>query len=231
MDSRESPLEPLGYQQITSLAASTALTVPARARAALIKCTAQSVRFRDDGTAPTATVGFPLDTTDGLLATGRITTGHGRVGTGCSHRECRGKDAHACDYMTLAQTLAHYDRLRTVANVCAHEYDGVGIWAQGILAADADEQDLAVLDRRQMSGHWYENCTNQEMIELLALARERPGFPIPHAAMRNGRMVSLTAAGARPPTFTAGLIRPVAPLRLDYGRLGDAVADSRSAAL
>jgi hypothetical protein len=48
----------LGYQQITSLSSSTALTVPAGATLALIVPETQSVRWRDDGIAPTATVGM-----------------------------------------------------------------------------------------------------------------------------------------------------------------------------
>lgn len=59
----------LGYQQITSLSASTGLTVPdkdpstglsAKANFALITAEAQALRWRDDGVAPTATVGMPL---------------------------------------------------------------------------------------------------------------------------------------------------------------------------
>ena len=50
----------LGYQQITSLSASTALTVPTGATMALIVADTQAVRWRDDGTAPTASVGMPL---------------------------------------------------------------------------------------------------------------------------------------------------------------------------
>jgi hypothetical protein len=50
----------LGYQQITSLSASTALTVPAGATMALIVPETQAVRWRDDGTAPTASVGMPV---------------------------------------------------------------------------------------------------------------------------------------------------------------------------
>lgn len=50
----------LGYQQITSLSSSTALTVPAGAFRALITPETQAVRWRDDGTAPSATVGMPL---------------------------------------------------------------------------------------------------------------------------------------------------------------------------
>lgn len=50
----------LGYQQITSLAASTALTVPNNATLAVIRAETQSVRWRDDGTAPTAAIGMLL---------------------------------------------------------------------------------------------------------------------------------------------------------------------------
>lgn len=50
----------LGYQQITSLSSAAALTVPPGATLALIVPEAQNVRWRDDGTAPTATVGMPI---------------------------------------------------------------------------------------------------------------------------------------------------------------------------
>jgi hypothetical protein len=58
----------MGYQQITSLSSSTALTVPVQTQLglaatpaiALITPETQAVRWRDDGVAPTATVGMPL---------------------------------------------------------------------------------------------------------------------------------------------------------------------------
>lgn len=58
----------LGYQQITSLSAAANLTVPAtdksgnkqQATFALIIAESQPVRWRDDGTAPTASVGMTL---------------------------------------------------------------------------------------------------------------------------------------------------------------------------
>lgn len=58
----------LGYQQITSLSSSTALTVPqvdlnglaCKPSIAIITAEGQSVRWRDDGVAPTASVGMPL---------------------------------------------------------------------------------------------------------------------------------------------------------------------------
>ena len=50
----------LGYQQITSLSSAAALTVPNGTILAIITPEAQAVRWRDDGTNPTATVGYPL---------------------------------------------------------------------------------------------------------------------------------------------------------------------------
>lgn len=57
-------LNPKGFQQITSLSSATGLTVPAGASIAVIMCDTQNVRWRDDGTAPTASVGMLLRTTD-----------------------------------------------------------------------------------------------------------------------------------------------------------------------
>lgn len=58
----------IGYQQITSLSASSALTVPTMDKngskqqptIAIIIPETQAVRWRDDGTDPTSTVGMPL---------------------------------------------------------------------------------------------------------------------------------------------------------------------------
>lgn len=53
-------LRPLGYQQITDLSAATGLTVPAGTALALITCSTAAARWRDDGTDPTAGVGYPM---------------------------------------------------------------------------------------------------------------------------------------------------------------------------
>lgn len=50
----------LGYQQITNLSSAVGLTVPAGATRAVIVAEVQSVRWRDDGTNPTISVGMPL---------------------------------------------------------------------------------------------------------------------------------------------------------------------------
>lgn len=71
----------LGYQQITSLSGSTALTVPTRdpntganvkANFALITAEAQNIRWRDDGVAPTGSVGMLLTAGDTLQYDGDL---------------------------------------------------------------------------------------------------------------------------------------------------------------
>lgn len=56
----EGQRECLGYQQITSLSAATALTIPSGAILALIQAESKDVRWRDDGTSPTASVGMTI---------------------------------------------------------------------------------------------------------------------------------------------------------------------------
>lgn len=68
---------PLGYQQISG-PTNQALTVPNGARRAIIQTEAQAVRWRDDGTNPTASVGMTIATGgelryDGNLAAIRFT--------------------------------------------------------------------------------------------------------------------------------------------------------------
>lgn len=50
----------LGYQQITNISAAQALTIPAGCRLAIVTATGNDVRWRADGTDPTATIGYPL---------------------------------------------------------------------------------------------------------------------------------------------------------------------------
>lgn len=63
---------PLGYQQLTALTASTALTVPAGARLALIQADGADLRWRDDGVDPTATVGMILRMDSELVYNGDL---------------------------------------------------------------------------------------------------------------------------------------------------------------
>lgn len=51
----------LGYQQITVLTSAVGLTtIPKGSETVLLQCTGQNVRYRDDGTNPTGTVGMVL---------------------------------------------------------------------------------------------------------------------------------------------------------------------------
>ena len=78
----EESLKPKGYQQIVSatLAAATALTVPAAAtnstaaRLALIIVEGAAVRWRDDGTDPTAAVGMLMQAGENIWYNGDIHT-------------------------------------------------------------------------------------------------------------------------------------------------------------
>lgn len=63
---------PLGYQQITSLVSDASLTVPTGATVAFITPEVQAVRYRDDGTGPTATVGMPLAVGSQLVYSGNL---------------------------------------------------------------------------------------------------------------------------------------------------------------
>lgn len=64
--------ECVGYQQLTSLSASSTLTVPSGATMALIQAETQNVRWRDDGTAPTGSVGMLITAGSILEYTGQI---------------------------------------------------------------------------------------------------------------------------------------------------------------
>lgn len=53
-------MDELGHQQITSLSAATAPTIPAGTQMLMAQAETQNVRWRDDGTDPTSTVGQVL---------------------------------------------------------------------------------------------------------------------------------------------------------------------------
>ena len=60
----------LGFQRVTGLSSSTALTVPAGTCLCMIQAESQSVRWRDDRVAPTAAIGYILAAGSELLYTG-----------------------------------------------------------------------------------------------------------------------------------------------------------------
>lgn len=63
----------LGYQQVNGVVAATALTVPSGTRVAFIQVENQAVRWRDDGTDPTVTVGNLIPVLDTLMYAGDFT--------------------------------------------------------------------------------------------------------------------------------------------------------------
>lgn len=65
-------LTPKGYFQIVGLNAVQTLAVPAGATSAVIQAEAQAVRWRDDGTAPSATVGMTIAAGGELLYDGNL---------------------------------------------------------------------------------------------------------------------------------------------------------------
>ena len=63
---------PMGHQKI-SPTASTALTVPAGARFAMLGASVQAVRYTDDGTVPTLVLGVAIGVTHPIWYAGDLT--------------------------------------------------------------------------------------------------------------------------------------------------------------
>lgn len=156
-----------------------------------------------------------------MIEVGRITTGLGQHA--CSCRRCRGSnDDHACLQLGAAGAIAHHDQLSTVAWVRAGEdVANNAIWVHGILNPDASVDDIASLARARVSGDWRPIAGRSELVEVLSLAKERAGFPLPRIRMLAGQASVLTAAG---------VVRPVKEDAsfdaLDYERLGRIIAES-----
>lgn len=71
------PIVPLGYCQLTSVGAATKLSscsggIPAGATMAYIEIEAQAARYRDDGVAPTASVGMPIASGGSIFYAGTL---------------------------------------------------------------------------------------------------------------------------------------------------------------
>ena len=62
----------LGYEHISEPLVSTALTVPKGSQRALLTSGGGDIRWRDDGTAPTATVGMIIPMNTSLLYAGDL---------------------------------------------------------------------------------------------------------------------------------------------------------------
>ena len=158
---------------------------------------------------------------DGVpVSVGRITAGGGKFR--CTCRQCRGSnDDHACLKSSLGATIAHHDRLSTVAWVRAGEDTRLNaVWVSGIVNPGATIDDLAALSRQKVSGDWRPVGVDARLVEILALSREEPGFPLPHFRIAAGQVSALTAAG---------VVRPAVgesddEMSIDYERLADLLA-------
>lgn len=69
---QDAPLIPEGYEQITDVSSVTTLTVPGSATMALIQAVTQNVRWRDDGSSPTASIGMRISAGEEFWYTGNI---------------------------------------------------------------------------------------------------------------------------------------------------------------
>ena len=75
--------KPISYQQLTVSTSAVGLTVPSGAQRAVVVVEAQPLRYRDDGTNPTASVGmlcvaatrFDIESREALLAFKAIRSG------------------------------------------------------------------------------------------------------------------------------------------------------------
>lgn len=157
--------------------------------------------------------GFPVPV-------GRITTGGGKFG--CTCRQCAGRnDDHACLKLSLGGAIAHHDRMSTVAWVRAGEDTRLNaVWVSGVANPAASVEDLAALSRQKVSGDWRPTGGKPELVEILALAREEPGFPLPRFRVAAGQVAALTAAGV---VLPSGDETP-GGMTIDYERLADLLA-------
>ena len=164
--------------------------------------------------------GTPLPT----LA-GRITAGYGAYTDACSC--CPGSDDHACIGLSYGAAIGHHDQLTDVAYIAAGEDDTNGaIWFAGIVNPDATPDELAILDRRMVSGDWRPYRSGLELTEVLALHGERPGYPV--SLVAHGRVSAAVGAGmvtpgAHPGEAPAAIA--AADRGFDPGQLASAVAD------
>lgn len=167
-----------------------------------------------------------------LIGAGRITTGFGKVGTGC--RCCPGKGDHACGEMAMGQAISHYDRLTTLAYVRATDSDG-GPWIAGYVLPGLNKQAMRLFTagpRVRVSGDWRDLAGNLELVEVLALSSaDKEGFPPPRVSTRAGRRFSLTAGAGwgNSPADTLPTALSAAHTAIDYPRIGEAVADALEA--
>lgn len=164
---------------------------------------------------------YQLSGSDGEpITVGRLTYGAGKFFNNCTC--CRGNDDHACSGLSMGATIAHHDQMATLAWVRAWEdTENNAIWIAGVLADGVNADQIRAMSRGRVSGDWRSHGRDLTLTEILVLARERPGFPLPRARMAGKTMLSLTAAG----TIRRRGVAPMAQVDIDYERLSTMIAD------
>lgn len=137
---------------------------------------------------------YALTTTAGEIPVGRLTSGLGQLGNGCGCCDPEMFGDHACpNTKGLIAAMSHHDLMTTLADVNIGEDDGV-IWVAGVLRPNLPAGAEAVLARRTWSGDWRPLGDADELVEILALDRGKPGFAKRVKTSRT-RSVLIAAAG------------------------------------
>lgn len=136
---------------------------------------------------------YAVETSDGgTIWAGRITLG-GR---------------HADLSLSATAAMGAHDAKTVAAYVRAYE-DEHGIVVAGVIEPGLTGEDIAILDRRKVSGDWREISGSLALVEVLALspgprALSEPGFPVETHSVR-GRQTALVAClSPSPDALVAG---------------------------
>jgi hypothetical protein len=163
---------------------------------------------------------YDIITSEGPLEVGRVTTGLGAVGSGCT---CHGGgviDDHYCPgSRSAAAAIAHYDQCATVADVMIGENEDGSVWVAGVMRPALPADAARVLARRVWSGDWRPWGTGAELVEVLALDHAEPGFT--HRTKHNAAAYTLIAAtgpAAAPPVDEDEALRRVVREELERER-------------
>lgn len=146
---------------------------------------------------------YTLGTTTGDIPVGRLTSGLGRLGNGCACCDPSVFGDHACpNTKGLVAAMSHHDQMVTLADVNIGEDDGV-IWVAGVLRPHLPAEADTVLARRTWSGDWRPLGDADELVEILALDRGKPGFA---KRVKTSRTRSVLIAAAGPAEEPAALV-------------------------
>lgn len=137
---------------------------------------------------------YEVLTSEGPLEVGRVTTGLGAIGAGCTCHPGGVIDDHYCPgNRSAAAAIAHYDQLHTVADVMIGEDESGNVWVAGVMRPALPDGAGRVLNRRVWSGDWRPWGTGAELVEVLALDHAEPGFT--HRTRHNASFTLIASSG------------------------------------